>query len=318
MANIDIPLMLKEFKKESQEAHTLREVEGIRKVLASLIEEGRHMDAMERAVEGLKILRNFPDYDNVEFRAALVGLLFDLTEIYYILKDYKKAEHVLDILFKVMENLLKVDPNRFGRFHILAMELSTRILRSRRKTMDMLVRQQMNTAVLFDKVNSGVVAATDKLVDSLRKVAQLIASSGDYRAALKFYSEAIRMSKKRSGRVTRKEIKMTIEMAEIMMRIRSLRPRAKRLLNAVLPHAIALETIELEEDILALIEVIDSDVEAEARWKTFLHKLEIPIRGFRKKKENIPADLEAKADEKVIDLNGGEESKNSDSKGKKK
>jgi len=290
MAHIDIPLIPSVFKKDSPESGILREVEGIRKVSARLLDEERYMDAMERTVEALRTLHTFPDFDNIEFRAQLVAVLFDLTEVYYVLKDYKKAENILDVLFKVLEDLLKRDPERFGRFHILAMELSTRILRSRRKTMDMLVRQQLNTAALFEKVNSGVVEATDKLVDSLRRVAQLIASSGDYKAALKFYSEAIKFSKKRAGKVTRKEIRMTIDMAEIMMRIRSMRPRAKRLLEAVLPHAITLETIELEEDILALLEVIKNDVEAEPRWKNFLHKLSIPVRGFRKKKDEPDAD----------------------------
>lgn len=290
MAHIEIPVLGKIFSKDSKEMQIIRDVEGLRSVTASLMDEGRHMDALERTVEALRTLHTFPDFDNVEFRAMLVGVLFDLTEIYYVLKDYRKAENILDVLFKVLEFLLKADPERFGRFHILAMELSTRILRSRRKTMDLLVRQQMNTAALFDKVNSGVVAATDKLIDSLRKVAQLLASSGDYRAAMKFYSEAIKISKRRSGRITRKEIKMTIEMAEIMMRIRSMRPRAKRLLNAVLPHAIALETIELEEDILALVEIIDADIEAEPRWKNFLHRLSIPVRGFRRKSDDGKAE----------------------------
>ena len=72
---------------------------------------------------------------------------------------------------------------------------------------------------------------------------------------MKFFAEAIKFSKRRTGRVTRKEVTMTIEMAETMMRIKQMRPRAKRLLEAVLPHAIALETIELEENILALLEI---------------------------------------------------------------
>ena len=228
---------------------------------------------MERTVAALRIMREFTDFDNQEFRALLVALLFDLAEIHFALKDYKQSEKELDTLFKVLDNLVKTDESRFGKFHILAMELSTRILRSRKKAMDLLLKQQMNAGALYEKVNAGVVAATDKLVDSLRNVGQLLASTGDLKAALKFYAEAIKYSKKRTGRVTRKEIKMTIEMAEIMMRIRPMRPRAKRLLNAILPHAISLETIELEQDILALIGVIDSEPENETKWKTFLLKV---------------------------------------------
>lgn len=142
--------------------------------------------------------------------------------------------------------------------------------------------------MLYEKVNAGVAAATDKLVDSLRNAGQLLASAGDYKASMKFYAEAIKFSKKRAGKVTRKEVKMTIEMAEIMMRIRHMRPRAKRLLNAILPHAIALETIELEEDILALMEVIDADVLHEAKWKTFLHKLSLTAKSkFRKQHSGV-------------------------------
>ena len=178
------------------------------------------------------------------------------------------------MLFKVLENLIKEDAERFGKYHILAMELSTRILRSRKKTMELLVKQQINAGVLYDKVNAGVSAATDRLIESLRNVGELLASTGDYRAALKFYSEAIKLSKKRAGKVTRREVKMTIEMAKIMMRLNQMSPRARRLLEAVLPHAIALETIELEEDILALIEIIDTDNRNETGWKAFLHKVQ--------------------------------------------
>lgn len=285
MNQIEIPLMLEKFDKNSSELAILKEALNCRKTAEQLIAEDRYMDAMERTVAALKTLRDFPDFDNVEFRAVLVALLFDLSEIHFSLKNYKQSEKELDILFKVLDNLVKLDEDRFGKFHILAMELSTRILRSRKKAIDLLVKQQINAGLLYEKVNAGVVAATDKLVDSLRNVGQLLASTGDLKAALKFYAEAIKYSKKRTGRVTRKEIRMTIEMAEIMMRIRTMRPRARRLLNAILPHAISQETIELERDILALIEVIDADVEREFSWKNFIRKVSTAAKSKFKKNE---------------------------------
>lgn len=270
---VEIPLDLTKFEKNSKDAQIIEEAIACRRTAEEMINEDRHIDALERTVEAMKTLREFSDFDNKEFRALLAGLLFDLSEIHFALKDYKQSEKELEILFKVLESLIKDDSERFGKYHIMAMELSTRILRSRKKTLEMLVKQQINAGALYEKVNAGVSAATDKLVDSLRNVGQLLASTGDYRAAMKFYAEAIKISKKRSGRVNRKEVKMTIEMAKIMMRERNMRPRAKRLLNAVLPHAIALETIELEEDILALLEIIDTDIEREPAWKSMIHKI---------------------------------------------
>lgn len=273
MDYIEIPLLLDQFEKKSTEQTVLNEALAIRQVAKQLFEEQRYMDAMERTVEALKTLRQFPDFSHVEFRALLVTLLYDLAEVHFALKNYKQSEKDLEVLFKVLDNLVKNDNERFGKFHILAMELSTRILRSRKKAMDLLVKQQINAGMLYDKVNAGISAATDKLVDSLRNIAQLLASTGDLKASLKFYAEAIKYSKKRTGRVTQKEIEMTIEMAEIMMRIRSMRPRAERLLKAVLPHAISQNAIKLEHDILALLEVITSDSDNESMWRGFMHKV---------------------------------------------
>lgn len=282
---IEIPVDLKKIDKKTKDHEIAEAVMGCRKTAAELVAENRHIDAMERTVEGLRTLREFSTYSDHEFRALLVGLLFDLSEIHFQLKDYKQSEKELETLFKVLENLIKEDADRFGKYHVLAMELSTRILRSRKKTLELLVKQQINAGALYDKVNSGVSAATDRLIDSLRNVGELLASTGDYRAALKFYSEAIKLSKKRAGKVTRREVKMTIEMAKIMMRVSQMRPRAKRLLEAVLPHAIALETIELEEDILALIEIIDTDSRNESTWKAFLHKVQKQSKKLINKKE---------------------------------
>lgn len=300
MALIEIPLDYKSFKKNDPAQHLLREVEGIRTVAAQLHEEGRYRDALERTVEGLRTLRTFPDFENIEFRALLTGLLFDLAEINYSLKDYKLSEKYVEALFRVLNVLVKQDSERFGPIHILAMDLGTRIMRSRRKAMELLARQQIVVAQLYEKVNAGMAAATDKLVDSLCRAAQLLAASGDYKASLKFYSEAIKFSKKRTGRITRKEVKMTLDMAAIMMRIRSMRPRAKRLLEALLPHAISLGTIELEEDILALIEVIDIDIEKEPIWKTFLHKLSFLPKKKNQDIDDDDAELEVHPDETVI------------------
>ena len=278
MTFVEIPLDFSGLEKGSKDSEIINEVIGCRDTARELMREDRNIDALERIVEGMRRMREFSDFESHKFRALLVSLLFDLSEVHFALKDYRRSEKELEVLFKVLETLIKEDAERFGKYHLLAMELSTRILRSRKKTLDMLVKQQLNAEALYEKVNSGILAATDRLVDSLRNVGDLLASTGDYRGAMKFYTEAIRLSKKKAGRVNRKEVKMTVEMAKIMMQVRNMRPRAKRLLNAVLPHAIALETIELEEDILALIQMIDDDFEHETGWKTFFHKIQKGLR----------------------------------------
>lgn len=306
MTQIEMPLNLGKFEKDSTDLQIINEAMACREAAALCAQQERWLDAMERTVTALRAMRDFSDFDNIEFRALLVSLIFDLAEIHYSLKDYKQSEKELDTLFKVLDNLVKLDEERFGKFHILAMELSTRILRSRKKALDLLVKQQMNAGALYEKVNSGVAAATDKLVDTLRNVGELLASTGDIRGALKFYAEAIKYSKKRAGRVTRKEVKMTIEMAEIMMRNKTMRPRALRLLEAILPHAISLEIVELEQEIISLKNVLESNQESENSWKQFFRKITLAAKS--KFKKGNPDDNEESVGDYMEETVEGKES----------
>ncbi|MDE6549385.1 MAG: hypothetical protein K2K75_02720 [Muribaculaceae bacterium] len=266
MNQIDVHIRMEAFGKDSPEAEVLANVVAARLEISRLLEAEKYMEALERTIGALQRLKDFPDHENEEFKALLVALIFDLAEIHYELKDFKRSEKELDALFKVLDPLLSRNPDRFGRLHILAMELSTRIIRSKKKTIDMLARQQLHVDALTEKVNSGISSATDRLVDSLCNVGRLLASSGDYREAMKFFSEAIRISKKRTGKVNKKEIKMTVEMAEIMIRVKSMRPRAERLLDAVLPHAIAQGETELEQEIHTLKEMIKLQENMKVSW----------------------------------------------------
>lgn len=266
MNQIDVHIRMEAFGKDSLEAEVLANVVATRLEISRLLEEEKYMEALERTISALQRLKDFPDHDNEEFKAILVALIFDLAEIHFELKDYKRSEKELDALFKVLDPMLAKNPDRFGRLHILAMELSTRIIRSKKKTIDMLARQQLHADALTEKVNAGIISATERLVDSLCNVGRLLASSGDYREAMKFFSEAIRISKKRTGKVNKKEIKMTVEMAEVMIRVKSMRPRAERLLEAVLPHAIALGETELEQEILTLKEMIKLQENMKVSW----------------------------------------------------
>lgn len=284
MTQIELKIDFDNPRLTGNDSEILKEVEEIRREAGEFIAEDKYMEAMERTVVALRRMRDFSDYTNPEFKLLFVALLFDLAEIHYCLKNYKQSEKEVEVLFKVLDNLVKSDEERFASYHILAMELSTRIIRSRKKSLDLLVKQQMTTGSLYEKVNSGVSAATDKLVDSLCITARLLASTGDIREALKFYSEAIRYSKKRSGRVTLKEVRMSVDMAEVMMRLKSMYPRARRLLEAVLPHARTMGAEREEQDIRALLEVIGLNSESDSKWRVFLHKVTTAAKSKLKKK----------------------------------
>lgn len=274
----ELPVLLENLPKEANDRKVVETALKLRAEALEIFGREKYEEALEKIVEALRQLREFSNFGDKEFRAILATLLFDLSEIHFELKDYKQSEKDLEMLFKVLENLLKEDAERFGAYHVLAMELSTRILRSRKKTLDLLAKQQINTGVLYEKVNAGVASASEKLVESLRKGAEMMAQTGDYRGAIRFYMEAVKLAKKRTGRVGRREVRMTVDMAKVMMHNRSEMQRAKRLLVAILPHAVSLENLELEKEILSLIEKIDADVVHEPKWKTFVDKIQKTVK----------------------------------------
>ena len=83
-----------------------------------------------------------------------------------------------------------------------------------------------------------------------------------------------------------------------MMRSKSESARARRLLNAILPHAIALEALELEQEILAMIETIDSNLVHDSAWKNFLDKVQRSARSAMRKikKEESAGENEMESD----------------------
>lgn len=270
LKDIDIDIS----KLSNEERELVKTAQALRGEAGQLYDEEKYDEALEKVVGALRTLREAADYSSVPFKHALSLLLFDLAEIHFQLKDYKQSEKEVEALFKILEQLIREDAETFGEIHVLAMELSTRILRSRKKTIELLAKQQINTGVLYEKVNAGVAAATDKLVESLRKGAEMMAQTGDYRGSVRFYMEAIKLAKKRAGRVTRREVRMTIDMARVMMHSRTESQRARRLLAAVLPHAVSLESIDLEQEILQMIEKMDNDDGHDSAWRTFMDKLQ--------------------------------------------
>ena len=177
MTQVDIPLDLKKFDKNSKELEIFNEALAARATAFEMTVEERYIDAIERTVSALKTMREFPDFDDREFRSLLVALLFDLAEIHFAPQGLQaERKGAGDALQRCAGNapergfrpVRTVPHPRNGTLHpdIPLAEEGPRHA----------VKQQINTGQLYEKVNSGVVAATDKLVDSLRKTGQLLSS----------------------------------------------------------------------------------------------------------------------------------------------
>ena len=82
MTQVEMPLHPERLGENTEGYEHLKEALEARSEAARFLEEEKYLEAMERTVTALRIMRDFPDYDNLEFRALLVALLFDLAEIH--------------------------------------------------------------------------------------------------------------------------------------------------------------------------------------------------------------------------------------------
>lgn len=92
MTQIEIPLKFDNFPKQSEELRILKEVNDCRAEAGKLMADERVMDALQKSIEGLRVMREFPDFNNTEFRALLVAVIFDLAEIHFQLKDTNRVK----------------------------------------------------------------------------------------------------------------------------------------------------------------------------------------------------------------------------------
>ena len=78
MTLLELPLDYTKVEKIPADAEIMRAAESCRQTARQLAGEARFMDAMERTVEALRTMRDFSDFENTEFRALLLTVLFDL------------------------------------------------------------------------------------------------------------------------------------------------------------------------------------------------------------------------------------------------
>ena len=75
----ELPVILKNLAEGSKEHETACGVIALRSEAAALYETEKYDDALKKSVEALRALREWPDYSNCEFRALLMGLMFDIS-----------------------------------------------------------------------------------------------------------------------------------------------------------------------------------------------------------------------------------------------
>lgn len=147
--------------------------------------------ALSTAADTLTLLSQEPRRKDEPFLQVLGALLYDLSFLHIVRKEYKAAERTLEKSMRVFERLAKMNPDRYGSAHIMALNASTSVYRSRVKQVNLLAHFQVATSTYLEMVNSGIHDAMDRLIESLANEGEMLMQLGKYRDAVQYYSRAL-------------------------------------------------------------------------------------------------------------------------------
>ncbi len=214
--------------------------------------------AAELIAEGdadtLTLLSQEPRRKDEPFLQVLGALLYDLSFLHIVRKEYKAAERTLEKSMRVFERLAKMNPDRYGSAHIMALNASTSVYRSRVKQVNLLAHFQVATSTYLEMVNSGIHDAMDRLIESLANEGEMLMQLGKYRDAVQYYSRALKYLSKLSPEFSERHLKLSIKLSEALLHTRSTRQKGVHLLNTLLQKAVRMKSGKYVKEIETLLD----------------------------------------------------------------
>lgn len=210
--------------------------------------------ALSTAADTLTLLSQEPRRKDEPFLQVLGALLYDLSFLHIVRKEYKAAERTLEKSMRIFERLAKMNPDRYGSAHIMALNASTSVYRSRVKQVNLLAHFQVATSTYLEMVNSGIHDAMDRLIESLANEGEMLMQLGKYRDAVQYYSRALKYLSKLSPEFSERHLKLSIKLSEALLHTRSTRQKGVHLLNTLLQKAVRMKSGKYVKEIETLLD----------------------------------------------------------------
>ncbi|MCM1520851.1 MAG: hypothetical protein NC098_08705 [Lachnoclostridium sp.] len=206
-------------------------------LVALLIEGGNDDLALATAAAALNVLATNPSRKDEPFLFTLAALLYDIAFLHTLRNEYKQAERELEKATRILERLVRLNPERYGSAHIMALNASTTVYRNRVSQAEFLASHQEATNSYLLMVKSGMTEATDRLIDSLAAQGQTLGQMGRHREAVQYFSRALKYLTRIEPAMSMRQLNLSIALGEAMLRLDPMRDKAIHLLNTMLHKA---------------------------------------------------------------------------------
>lgn len=246
----------------------------IKQVYVALLVEDEKIDlAMNVAAEALTLLAQNARRKDEDFMSLLAMLLYDLAQIHCVKKEFKQAEREIAKSMKLLERLSKIKPQRYGSAHIMALNASTSIYRSRVDQANLLAHYQVATSTYLAEVNSGILDATTRLITSLENEGNTLSQMNRYREAIHFYTRALKYLTRIEPEFSLQQLQLSIALGEALIQAKASRDKGVHLLNTMLHKATKLNaTAEHRRIVEILLNARNSRLDILGLWHKMFPK----------------------------------------------
>ncbi len=220
---------------------------------ALLIENDRLDEAQVTAAATLTLLAQEPKRKDEPFLLVLASLLYDIAYLHSMRDEYKQAERELEKSLKIFERLARVNPERYGPAHIMALNASTSVYRSRMKQANLLAHYQVATSTYLQMVNSGIEDSMSKLIESLHTEGTTLARMGRHREAVQYFTRSLKYLTKLNPEFDINQLRMSIDLGNSLLNVKATRDKGVHLLNTMLHKA---TKINADEEHRRIVEIL--------------------------------------------------------------
>lgn len=206
-------------------------------ITALYIRASRIEEALASAASTLNLLAQEPRRKDEPFLSVLASLLYDIAIIHNARGQYRQAEREIEKSMKIFERLARINPDRYGPAHLLAMNASTQVYRSRQKQARMLTEYHEATDTYLHQLGEGIEDAGMRLVESLAEEGRTLVKMCRQREAVQYFTRALRYMTKIDPGFTPLHLQLSIDLGEALLAVKGSREKGIHLLNTMLYKA---------------------------------------------------------------------------------
>lgn len=210
-------------------------------------------DAIQSAASALNLLVQNPKRKDEPFLSLLASLLFDIALLHDSRDEHKQAERAIEKSMKLFERLAKTNPRRYGSAHLLALNASTSIYKSRIKQTNTLAQYQAAANTYLRQIDEGIEGAGLRLVESLTDEGRTLAKMNRQREAIQYFTRALKYLTKISPEFSRQHLELSIDLGEALLAVKTTREKGIHLLNTMLYKATKINADDLHRRIVDIL-----------------------------------------------------------------